>query len=69
MDITCENCLNLKVIPKSHRIYKSLAGVTQVVRCRYNIIMSYHQYTPGAQKYRDTASECFSYNDMDDDED
>ena len=67
--ISCENCFNLKMVPKNHRVYVRHPSFKCLVNCRANITMAYHEYAPGSDKYKETAEECSNFDDMDELED
>jgi hypothetical protein len=69
VNISCENCLNLKVVPRNHRVYGRHPDAKCLVNCKANITMAYHEYAVGSQKYKETAEECSNFDDMDELED
>ena len=68
VDQNCENCLNFRIIPKTHRIYIRRPDSKLIVHCSKNILMAYHEYSEGAEKYKTMAGECSSFDNMDETE-
>ena len=62
---TCEDCSNMKIVPKQHRIYQSRPGSELIVNCSKSLLMAYHEYAEGSKKYIQAAEECSMFDSMD----